>query len=80
MKRIWNLANRISHGKHSVGAFLIINIVFWIAAVFLFDLFVCFFAGSALKAVLAKAVWTAVLLGMTIGIFGGIIYLMRIDL
>ncbi|OUO78605.1 hypothetical protein B5F53_09980 [Blautia sp. An249] len=80
MNTIWNLTNRIYHGKHLVGAFLAINSICWIAGVFLLEILVSLLTGVALGTVFARIIYSAILAGAVIGVFGGLVHLMRTDL
>lgn len=77
MSWIWNITNRLIKGESAEGVFLSANIVFWAAAVLILGLGFCVITGTAVGSCIVKLMCTALYAGIIVGLFGGIIFLMR---
>lgn len=70
MKRLWNLTNR-------VDLFLSINIISWAVSTMILGLAFCAVTGMAIEESIVNLMCAAIYAGIIMGLFGGIIFLMR---
>lgn len=78
MSYLWNLVNKLFDEEYRIGVFLAANIVCWTAGTFLTGMFFCMVAGhSSVAGCIANVMCMAVYAGVIMGLFGGILYLMR---
>lgn len=79
MNNLWKIVNRFVRRKYAEGIFLAINIICWTVGTLLAGLFFCTaVAGAEINACIANVMCAAVYAGIIFGLFGGILFLMRI--
>ncbi len=78
MALLWNLVNRFFHEEWTTGVFLAVNILFWAAASMAVGMLFCIVAaGAASASCAANVLCMSIYAGIILGLFGGIIFLIR---
>lgn len=70
MKKLWNLTNR-------VDLFLTINIISWTVGTMILGLAFCAVTGMSIGESIVNLMCAAIYVGIIMGLFGGILFLMR---
>lgn len=78
MKQLWELTNRIFRSDSATGVFLAVNIICWTTAALLSGILICLVAGAPVLVYITSVMCAAIYVGIIFGLFGGIIFLMKI--
>lgn len=77
---LWNFIRKYTDSSHAVSLFLPIVIIGWTIAGVLVGLFVCTIMGANLVSALADLFCAGGYAGLILGLFGGCLFLYRIEL
>ena len=76
---LWNLIRKYTDGSHAVALFLPVMIIGWTVAGVLAGLLVCAITGTDLILALADLICAGGYAGLILGLFGGCLFLYRIE-
>ena len=76
---LWNFIRKYTDGSHAVALFLPVMIIGWTVAGVLLGLVVCAITGTDLVSALAELICAGGYAGLILGLFGGCLFLYRIE-
>ena len=77
---LWGFINRYMDSSHAVSVFLPVMIVGWTLAGVLAGIAVCAVTGADFLGVLAEIICAGGYAGIIFGLFGGVLFLYRVDM
>lgn len=76
---LWNFIRRYTDDGHAVSVFLPLMIIGWTLAGIVAGLIVCAFTGTGIMTALADLICAGGYAGLIFGLFGGCVFLYRIN-
>ena len=77
---LWNFITKHTDNSHAVSVFLPLMIIGWTIAGVAAGLLVCAFTSTDIRSALADLICAGGYAGLILGLFGGCLFLYRIDL
>lgn len=77
MKRLWEIINRQFGDDMATGVFLGVNILRWTIGTLILGIAFCFVTETRITFCITNLMCVAIYAGIILGLFGGIIFLMR---
>lgn len=76
---LWKILRKYTDNSHAVAVFLPVMIIGWTLAGFLAGAAVCILTGTAVSAALADLICAGGYAGLIFGLFGGCLFLYRLE-